>query len=473
MDAKIIIQNRPELATSPMRQQALDIIEAGIARVLPDNIMQASVQYEPKSRTLSVAGNRSDLSKGKLFVIGGGKASGMMAGTLEDILGPGIITAGIVTTKRGTTNYTTNKIEVVQAGHPIPDEEGVDAVHRMLDLKSRYTIDANDVIICLISGGGSALMPCPAEGISLSDKQAVTGLLLACGAEIAEINVVRKHLSQTKGGRLGRYFAPATVISLILSDVIGNDLSVIASGPTYPDQSTFDDALKVLGKYHLLSRCPANVMALLKRGVEGRIEETPKVLDNCRNFIIGDINLALAAMKDKARELGLNPYIVTAEQKGETTSAAVLRSIEILANKYTGYDAIILGGETTPSLPSDAGKGGRNQHYAAESMRQMMGYPGNWVLASVGTDGSDFLPDVAGAIVDNTTLPRLVEQKVDVQSYLDKFDSFHLLEKAGEALVRTGNTGTNVGDVVVYLLGKFEIRTMKNENNQETSTKQI
>jgi glycerate 2-kinase len=466
MKVESIIKNRAELATTPMRRQALDIIEAGIARVLPENIMRSSVQYESQGRTLIVNGHRFVLSKGSLFVIGGGKAAGTMAGTLEDILGPGTITSGIVTIKRGTVNYTTNKIQVVQAGHPIPDEEGVEAVHRMLALKSINNINADDVVICLISGGGSALMPCPAEGVSLADKQAVTGLLLACGADISETNTVRKHLSQTKGGRLGRYFAPATVISLILSDVIGNDLSVIASGLTYPDQSTFADALKVLEKYSLLSRCPANVAVLLKRGVEGLIEETPKALDNCRNFIIGDINLALEAMKDKAIGLGLNPNIVTAEQKGETTSAAVLRSIEIMANKYTGYDTIILGGETTPSLPSDAGKGGRNQHYAAESMRQMREYRGNWVLASVGTDGSDFLPDVAGAIVDNTTWQRLKEQKIDVESYLHQFDSYHLLEKAGDALVRTGNTGTNVGDVVVYILGKFEIRTMKNENNQ-------
>ena len=453
MNVEPIIKNKAELATTPMRRQALDIIETGIARVLPDNIMRASVQYKVKNRTVIVNGHRFDLSKGRLFVIGGGKAAGLMAGTLEDILGPGVITAGIVTTKRGSTNYTKKKIEVIQAGHPIPDEGGVEAVHRMLDLRPRYNIGADDVVICLISGGGSALMPCPAEGVSLADKQSVTSLLLGSGAEISEINTIRKHLSRVKGGRLGRYFAPATVISLILSDVIGNDLSVIASGPTYPDQSTFTDALKVLKKYSLFSRCPASVVGLLERGAKGLTDETPKTLDNCHNFIIGDINLALEAMKAKATELGLKPYIVTAAQKGETTTAAVQRSVEIMENKYSGKNAVILGGETTPSLPSKAGKGGRNQHYAAVSMQQMKEYPGKWVVASVGTDGSDFLPDVAGAVVDEKTWSRLEEQKVDVQSYIDRFDSFHLLEKAGNVLVRTGNTGTNVGDVVVYLLG--------------------
>ena len=453
MDTRSIINNRSELATSKMRINALDIIEAGIARVMPQRVMRTSLQYDHNNGTLTVSGSSFDLSKGRLFVIGGGKAGGLMAQALEEIVRPDTITAGVVTTKKGTANYRTEKIDIVPAGHPIPDKAGIDAVLRMLDLKSKYSIDSDDIIICLISGGGSALMPCPADGINLAFKQKVTGLLIASGADIAEINSVRKHLSKTKGGRLGHYFAPARVISLILSDVIGNDLSVIASGPTYPDRSTFCDALEVLEKYRLTSKCPSVVVEFLKRGAAGLVEETPKSLDNCLNFIVGDLSLALEAMKAKAEGLDLRPFVVTAEQKGETTSAARQRSAEILGKKYAGYNAIILGGETTPILPPKAGKGGRNQHYVAASILEMSKYPGRWVIASVGTDGSDFLPGVAGAIVDDATLTRLANRKVNVQSYLERFDSYNLLDQAGNSLVKAGNTGTNVGDVVVYILG--------------------
>jgi glycerate 2-kinase len=447
-----IIKNRPEIATSLMRTQALDIIEAGILRVLPSQVMQASLEYHQQSRSLTVGGTHFDLSGGRVFVIGGGKAAAMMAGTLESILGDDIITAGIVTTKDGSVNYRTNRIEVVTADHPLPDQRGIDGVRRMLTLKTDYRVGLNDTVICLISGGGSSLLPYPVDGIDLTAKQAVTSLLLASGADISEVNTVRKHLSAIKGGRLGRYFAPAAVISLILSDVIGNDLSVIASGPTYPDRSTFSDALTVLRKYNLIERSPANMVALLQRGAAGLIEETPKSLDNCHNFIVGDINLALTSMKEKAVKLGLSPVVVTSAQKGDTNAVASSRATEILDEKYTGYNTVILGGETTPTLPPHAGQGGRNQHYAAASMLFMRAYSGHWTVVSIGTDGSDYLPDIAGAIVDDDTLTHLGSRNIDAKAYLDRFDSYNLLDIAGNSLVKTGNTGTNVGDVMVYIL---------------------
>ena len=322
----------------------------------------------------------------------------------------------------------------------------------MLALKGAYSIGPGDIVICLLSGGGSALLPAPANGISLADKQRVTELLVASGADIGEINTVRKHLSKTKGGRLGRFFAPATVISLVLSDVIGDDLSVIASGPTYPDPSTFADALAVLRRHRLADRVPAPVVTLLRDGASGLIGETPKALENCHNFIIGNNSLALAAMAERATGLGRKPVIVTAAQRGDTTAAAQLRAGEVVSGKYTGRDVILLGGETTPTLPPNAGKGGRNQHYAAVSLLAMAPYPRGWLVASVGTDGSDFLPDVAGAMVDRDALERLRRKQVDIQPYLDRFDSFSLLDLAGNALTRTGSTGTNVGDVIVYIL---------------------
>ncbi|MEE8194655.1 MAG: DUF4147 domain-containing protein [Dehalococcoidales bacterium] len=444
----MIIKNGTELATTELRKQALAIIEAGINRVLPTNIMNSALSYEPAGRVLAVAATGYSLAQGRLFVIGGGKASGLMAETLEGIIPD--ISAGVVNCK--SRDYQTSKIKVIAAAHPIPDEGGVTGVKEMLALRDSYSIGENDFIICLISGGGSALMPCPVDGVSLEDKQKITGLLLGSGAEIGEINAVRKHLSRIKGGRLGRFYSPTTVISLVLSDVVGNDLAVIASGPTFPDPTTFQDAYGVLERHGLLPRAPECVTRFLSRGCRGEVAETPKELSNCDNYIIGDNRLALQAMLEKAQGMGFAPCIVTAEQKGDTTAVARSRAGEILGSRYAAYDALIIGGETTMKLPASAGKGGRNQHYAVESMLAMKDYPGQWVIAGIGTDGSDFLPDVAGAIVDNSSLAAAEAMGLDVKSCLEGCDSHTLLDRIGHSLVITGDTGTNVGDVVVYLL---------------------
>jgi glycerate 2-kinase len=449
----VIIKNEAALATSSSRAQALAIVEAGIGRVLPGAIMTASLDYDSSRDLLAVDGQALDLSRGRVFVVGGGKAAAAMARALEGILGSSRITAGLVTAKYGDGERGCGTVETVRAGHPVPDLNGVAAVRRMLDLKWRFAIGQYDTVVCLLSGGGSALLPCPVDDITLVEKQTVTELLLSSGADIAEINRVRKHLSRIKGGQLGHFFVPARVVSLILSDVVGNDLSVIASGPTYPDPSTFGEALTVLEKYDIVEACPAGVLEYLKRGLRGAVPETPKSLGNCRNSIIGDIGLALEAMKNRAIGLGLRPVVVTGAQIGDTGAVARLRAQEIRSDAYAGFNAVLVGGETTPRLPDDRGRGGRNQHYAAVSMSEMMDYPGSWVLASVGTDGSDFLPDVAGAIVDDATAPWLAARNVDVQGYLERYDSYGLLLQTGNSLVETGSTGTNVGDVMVYILG--------------------
>ena len=244
MNTAPIIKNRNKLETNDLRRQALDIIEAGIRRVLPDTIMQKALAFDHTTNKLSINHDIFQIT-GRLFVIGGGKASGLMAQELERIVGAAAIEDGLIIEKAGPEEFTTQRINVVQAGHPLPDSRGLAAVERMLRLKQKYSVGEKDTVICLISGGGSALMPYPLPGISLNDKQEVTRLLLSCGANIREINAVRKHLSAIKGGRLAERFAPARVISLVLSDVIGNDLSVISSGPTYPDPSTYSDAIEV------------------------------------------------------------------------------------------------------------------------------------------------------------------------------------------------------------------------------------
>jgi glycerate 2-kinase len=448
----VIIKNLDELATTALRHQALKIIEAGIERVLPESIMKSAVNYNPESRVLEVDDAIYGTAEGRIFVIGGGKASGLMAEALEDKIAVDNILTGIVNCKGG--NYSTKRIKVIKAGHPVPDKRGLNGVKQMLALKDKHSINSNDLVICLISGGGSALMPCPIDSISLEDKQRTTELLLRCSAEIHEINKVRKHLSKIKGGRLGEFYSPTKVVSLIISDVIGDDLDAIASGPTYPDSSTFQDAYNVLKKYDLAASVPEGVLSYLGRGCRGEVAETPKSLTNCHNHIIGNNRLALEAMAQQAEGLGFKPLIVTAEQKGDTAEAAYMRAGEILKDKYQGYNAIIIGGETTPQLPENAGRGGRNQHYAAVSMLAMKSYPGPWLAASVGTDGSDYLPDVAGALVDNDTLLRAKSRGINVKAYIDGFDSNTLFKKIGGALIMTGDTGTNVSDVMLYLLGQ-------------------
>ncbi|UCE17207.1 MAG: DUF4147 domain-containing protein [Gemmatimonadota bacterium] len=446
----MIITNKDEVASSELRTHALDIIEAGIHRVLPEITMNITLEYDSTRNVLKIQGEEHDLSQGRLFVIGGGKAAGRMADVLLKIMGKERITDGVINCV--DTGYDTQPIHVVKASHPIPDDEGLYGVERMLTLKGQYSINEKDTVLCLISGGGSALMPSPVDGIDLDEKKQITKLLLGSGAEIYEINAVRKHLSRVKGGRLGEFFSPATVISLIISDVIGNDLDVIASGPTYPDSSTFSDAYAVLEKYGLILKAPKNIVTHLEKGIRGEIEETPKKLNTCYNYIIGENGNALEAMAQRAKDMGYSPYIVTAEQKGDPARVAQYRAGEIQRGVYEGYDVVLIGGETTPKLPENPGKGGRNQHYAAASLLAMRDYEGDWVVVCVGTDGSDYLPDVAGVIVDKESLVRAKGQNIDVQSYIDRYDSNTLFNKIGASLVRTGNTGTNVGDVIIYIL---------------------
>jgi glycerate 2-kinase len=446
----LLIKNYAELATTPLRAHALDIVAAGIERVLPTRIMMSALAYDAARQTLRVNGQAYSHAGGRLLVIGGGKASGLMAVALEDIVGVSNISGGIVNCK--DAGYATRVIEVVKAGHPVPDEAGLDGTRRMLALKEHFQIEARDLVVCLISGGGSALLPSPVPGVNLADKQAVTRLLLACGAPIGEVNIVRKHLSLVKGGGLGRHFAPAQVVSLILSDVIGNRLEVIASSPTYPDSSTFADAVALLRRYELWDRLPVAVADYLSLGERGEVPETPAELPNCRSHIIGDNKLALGAMAAKAGEYGYRPLIVTDSQEGDAGELAEQRTREILAGEYSDYDAVIIGGEATMKLPPEPGKGGRNQHYAAVTLSAMAGYSGEWTAVAAGTDGTDFLPDVAGAIVDRATLDILRNKGVDIADYIRRCDSYHLFSRSGASLLMTGGTGTNVCDVMVYLL---------------------
>ncbi len=444
----MLIKNRKEIATTDLRKKALDIIEEGIKRVLPLSLIKSTVKYNPSLKILNICNIRYDLSQGRIFVIGGGKASGSMAEALERIIGPENITDGVVNCV--DNNYKTTKIKIIKAGHPIPDKRGIKGVKEMLGLKEKYSINKNDLIIGLISGGGSALMSYPVEGITLKDKQELTKLLLTVGAEIGEINILRKHLSKIKGGKLGSFFSPTPVVSLIISDVVGNRLDFIASGPTVSNSSTFSDAYNILEKYNLVNKAPKRIVDFLKK--KRNLKERPKRLDNCKNLIIGDNKMALKAMAEKAKAMGFNPCIITSTQTGDPNLVSYKRAREIIKGKYGNCNVILIGGETTPKLPKNYGKGGRNQHYAAVSLLSMERYPGRWTLVAFSTDGSDFLPNVAGAIVDNNSLISARKKGIDIQAYVNKYDSNTLLKKIGNSLIITGPTGTNVCDIILYIL---------------------
>ncbi len=320
----------------------------------------------------------------------------------------------------------------------------------MLALKNKYNINQDDLVICLISGGGSALMPSPVDVIELNDKQNITQQLLESGANIGEINTVRKHLSKIKGGRLGQFFAPAKVVSLVISDVAGNSLNVIASGPTMRDPTTFKNARNVFKRYNL--KLPQKVKDFIERGCAGMEKETPKKLFNCDNFVIGDSKVALRAAAIQARKLGLKAKIVTAELVGDPKAVAKKFAQEIVAGKFNGYNTLLFSGETTPRVPAGHGLGGRNQFYVAASMVAMQAYHKKWAIASVSTDGSDYLQEIAGAIVDYNSFQQAIDKKINIESYIKKYDTYTFFKKLSNSLIIIGDTGTNVGDVIVYVL---------------------
>lgn len=393
----------------------------------------------------------------RVIVIGFGKAACPMAKAIEDSL-PDSLKAGIIITKYSHCNeYILERIKFFEAGHPIPDENGLkgtNAIIRLLENNAEHTL-----VVCLISGGGSALLVAPYEGITLSEKQKVTELLLKAGADIYELNTIRKHISNVKGGRLAEIAYPVRVISLILSDVIGDRLDVIASGPTAPDRTTFQDALAVLGKYSLADKIPLSVLDILRRGSQGLIPETPKensiVFRTVENIIIGSNKKALEAAKTKARELNLHAEIISTEITGEARNIGkwlAKLALETRKNfRASRHKALCLisGGETTVTVRG-AGIGGRNIELALAFALEIEGIEGITLL-SAGTDGTDGPTDAAGAIVNGETIRKAKFLGIDAEEYLKNNDSYHFFERI-ECLFVTGPTGTNVMDIQIVVI---------------------
>ncbi len=391
----------------------------------------------------------------RIFVIGAGKAGAPMAKALEKILGTRIA-GGLVNVKYGHTARL-RRVELNECGHPVPDEAGVKGAMKIAEIAKQS--EEGDLVISVVSGGASALMPYPAEPITLEQKQATTKLLLACGANIHEINAVRKHISAIKGGQLARLAYPASVLSLMLSDVIGDDLDVIGSGPTNPDSSKFSTARRILEKYGIFEKAPETVRRRLEQGARGAIPETPKPGDpafrRTRNLVVGSNILAAQAAAKRARELGYHTLLLSTFVEGETREIARMHSAIAKEIWHTGLPlkrpaCIITGGETTVTLRGD-GLGGRNQEFALAAALDIAGLKKTVVLSG-GTDGTDGPTDAAGAVVDCASIERATRQGLDARAYLNANDSYHFFEKTGE-LLKTGPTNTNVMDIRVMVIG--------------------
>jgi len=382
----------------------------------------------------------------RIYVVGAGKAAAAMGRAAERVLGRRIA-GGLLNVKDGHVAKL-RRIELNECGHPVPDERGVAGARRIAAIAS--SAGAGDLVLCLISGGASALLPLPAEPVTLEEKQATTRLLLASGATIHEINAVRKHISAIKGGQLARLAEPAKVESLLLSDVVGDNLDVIGSGPTAPDASTFAGALGILDKFGIRERVPAAVRERLEQGMAGMIEETPK-RTAANNTVIGSNRLALDAAAARARALGYRTLVLSSQVEGETREiarmhAAIAREIARAGRPLKPPACVITGGETTVTLRG-AGLGGRNQEFVLAGAIEIAGLP-DTVIFSAGTDGTDGPTDAAGAIADGDTLGR----NPDALRYLMDNDSYHYFQPLGDLLI-TGPTNTNVMDVRLILVG--------------------
>jgi hydroxypyruvate reductase len=379
-----------------------------------------------------------------------------MAAALEQVLGKRI-TGGLVNVKYGHTAKL-RRVELNECGHPLPDDAGVRGAERIAEIARRA--GERDLVLSVISGGASALLPLPAAPVTLAEKQATTRTLLSCGADIHEMNAVRKHISAIKGGQLARLAYPAAVLSFLLSDVIGDDLDVIGSGPTAPDASTFAAAKAVLEKYGILQSVPAAVRERLAAGARGDLAETPKADDpafaRTQNVVVGSNRLAVDAAARKARELGLRPLVLSTRIEGETRDVARMHAAIARESLASGQPikppaAIISGGETTVTLRG-GGLGGRNQEFVLAAGIDLAGCE-TVVVLSGGTDGTDGPTDAAGAIADGRTIARAAALGLDARRFLAENDSYHFFEPLGD-LLKTGPTGTNVMDVRLMLVGK-------------------
>ncbi|MCK4592766.1 DUF4147 domain-containing protein, partial [Candidatus Parcubacteria bacterium] len=396
----MLIKNYKRIADTKQKKDLLKIIDCAILHSIPDYVLKNSLKRIGNG--IFVNGKKAaDLKRNRIFVVGAGKASGIMAENFEKITGVKNITAGRINYKGYKPK--TKKIRTVLAGHPLPNESSIKGTREILDLKEKFKIGKDDVIFCLISGGGSALMEYPINGITLQDTQKITKALLYCGASINEINIVRQKLSRVKSGGLARHFYPAKIYSLIISDVIGNDLKTIASGPTVNIKRA-KSAYSIIKKYKLENEIPG---AVVKELQQSRVAQ--KVFPKVKNIIISDINNMVNSAEEKCMNLGYSHIVLNRKVTGETKDQAKKyagRIINLIKKRGLGgkqKEAFIFSGETTVIVKNKNAKGGRNQEFSLAFLKKMEGFDEKWAFASCDSDGFDFLDGVAGGIVDYKT----------------------------------------------------------------------
>ncbi len=444
-----LIENGKSEKARLARSLILNCYREALNQVDPAKLVKSKLTL--KKSILNINDLSFDLDKYRnIYVVGGGKASGAMASALEQILGERI-TKGVINVPKGC-KAKTKHIKLNEANHPIPDQAGVEGTMQMLDIAKNA--NSNDLLICLLSGGGSSLMPLPREGLTLKEKQELTQTLLKSGAKIGEINAVRKHLSAVKGGSLAKVAAPATVLSLIISDVVGDVLGDIASGPTSPDKFTFQDAKVILEKYNIWEKASGSVRNIILQGIEGLIPETQKpndtIFKKVHNVIIGSNQTACRAAKRFFESQKIKTSLLTCSLEGEARQVAAELANKIRAAAASKEAiAILAGGETTVNV-TGKGVGGRNQELALATAIQLKGVKG-FVFASLSTDGVDGPTDAAGAIIDEDTLKRAELAGLNPECCLLENDSYRFFSRL-EDLVFTGLTGTNVNDIVIALL---------------------
>ncbi|MEM4520018.1 MAG: glycerate kinase [Sulfolobales archaeon] len=446
-----MIKNFDELAYSEMRAHTLKILSRGLEAADPVKSIKSILQL--KGGKLYVKDKEFDIGSG-VKVLGLGKASASMALAIEELLGDLIIDGAVIIPK-GLKPPNLGRIKILYGSHPVPDEDSINSTKELLKLCSQQD---KETFIVLISGGGSALFELPIEPITLKDLKELTTQLLRCGADIKEINTVRKHISMVKGGRLAKLLYPSNVISLILSDVVGDPIEFIASGPTAPDPTTYDDAMSLLRRYGIWDSLPISIKDVITRGLNGEIPETPKpndeVFSKVLNCIVASNYLSLKAMEDEARRLGYNTLILTSMMEGEAKDvgkflAGIMKNIKFYDEPIKKPAAILVGGETTVTVRGK-GIGGRNQELALSVAISIAGLD-EVVFASIGSDGIDGVSVAAGGIVDGKTVSEGKKIGLNPYDVLSNNDSYNYLSRLRSSVL-TGPTGTNVNDLAVALI---------------------
>jgi hydroxypyruvate reductase len=436
-------------ATRERRALVTRVMQAALAAVEPGEAVRRALRRADDQ--LTVGGQTYDLTAyDRVIVVGAGKASAPMAAAVEEVLGAQVAT-GLVVVKHGHT-HPTRTVQLREASHPIPDQTCVDGTAELVSLLG--TTGPRDLVVVVLSGGGSALMLLPAEGLSLADMQRTTDLLLRGGATINELNTIRKHLELAKGGGLARLAAPSDVLALVLSDVVGNPLDVIASGPTVPDTSTFADACAIVERFGLMEQLPERVSARLKAGRAGEIADTPKpgdpLFERVQTLVVASNELAAEAGARQAESDGLTSLVLSTYIEGEAREvgkvvAALAREERARNGPVKRPCCLVLGGETTVTVRG-SGLGGRNQELALAASLKIAGLD-DVIVAALATDGNDGPNDATGALADGSTVARARALGLDPDHYLATNDSYHFFEPLGDLLL-TGPTNTNVNDLL-------------------------